>query len=86
MKNRIFTLGICLAILFGVIIGSRFYCANGFCVGFTWGENGEPITIVEHDGNLFECYADNIAIGDCKIVFDNNGTENVRDDRVLAIF
>lgn len=69
-----------------VAFGSRFYCANADCVGFAWGENDEPITIVECAGELFECYDDTVGIGDCKVLFDNNGTNNVSDDKIVAIF
>ena len=86
MKQKILTLGVCLAVIFTVAFGARFYCANADCVGFSWGENDEPITIVECAGELFECYDDTVGIGDCKVLFDNNGTNNVRDDKIVAIF
>lgn len=86
MKKKILTLGVCLTVIVTVAFGSRFYCANAACVGFSWGENNEPITIVECAGELFECYNDTVGIGECKVLFDNSGTSSVLDDKIVAIF
>ena len=69
-----------------VAFGSRFYCAHGACIGFSWGDNNEPVTLVEYAGEVFASYEDSTAIGDCRILFDNNGTNDVRDDKIVAIF
>ena len=85
--KRMLTLGICLIAILSVMIGSRFYCAQISCVGFSWSDNGKPITLINSGGEIFSVYADNIAIDEiCKAIIDNNGTDDVRDDKVIALF